>query len=143
MLANTSELKKAKRWANRSSLVKAQLRKTARRARRRRRSKRHAFGTESRPRLVVYRSLSHIYGQLVDDLSGKTLAAASSAEKALITKLKKAATKTEKSLVVGKELAARAKKNKISRAVFDRNGFMYHGRIKAFADGAREGGLKF
>ena len=123
--------------------MKEQLKKAERRERRRRRSKRHAFGTEARPRLVVYRSLSHIYGQLVDDVSGKTLATASSSEKAIAPKSKKPVTKTELSSMVGKELARRAKKKKISKVVFDRNGFLYHGRVKAFADGAREGGLKF
>ena len=123
--------------------MKEQLQKAERRERRRRRSKRHAFGTEARPRLVVYRSLSHIYGQLVDDVSGKTLVTASSSEKAIAPKSKKPVTKTELSSKVGKELATRAKKNKISKVVFDRNGFLYHGRVKAFADGAREGGLKF
>ena len=123
--------------------MKEQLQKAERRERRRRRSKRHAFGTEARPRLVVYRSLSHIYGQLVDDASGKTLVTASSSEKALAPKSKKPVTKTELSSMVGKELATRAKKKKISKVVFDRNGFLYHGRVKAFADGAREGGLKF
>tara|TARA_B100001167_G_scaffold137913_1_gene87380 strand:+ start:109 stop:480 length:372 start_codon:yes stop_codon:yes gene_type:complete len=123
--------------------MKEQLQKAERRKRRRRRSKRHAFGTEARPRLVVYRSLSHIYGQLVDDVSGKTLVTASSSEKAVSPKSKKSVTKTELSSMVGKELATRAKKKKISKVVFDRNGFLYHGRVKAFADGAREGGLKF
>ena len=123
--------------------MKEQLQKAERRERRRRRSKRHAFGTEARPRLVVYRSLSHIYGQLVDDVSGKTLVTASSSEKAIAPKSIKTVTKTELSSMVGKELATRAKKKKISKVVFDRNGFLYHGRVKAFADGAREGGLKF
>ena len=123
--------------------MKDQLQKAERRERRRRRSKRHAFGTEARPRLVVYRSLSHIYGQLVDDVFGKTLVTASSSEKAIAPKSKKPVTKTELSSMVGKELATRAKKKKISKVVFDRNGFLYHGRVKAFADGAREGGLKF
>ena len=123
--------------------MKELLQKAKRRERRRRRSKRHAFGTEARPRLVVYRSLSHIYGQLVDDVSGKTLVTASSSEKAIAPKSKKPVTKTELSSKVGKELATRAKKKKISKVVFDRNGFLYHGRVKAFADGAREGGLKF
>ena len=121
--------------------MKKQAQKAARRERRRRRSKRHTFGTESRPRLVVYRSLSHIYGQLVDDGSGMTVVAASSTEKKLSGSKKQ--TKIELSTVVGKELAERAKKSKISKVVFDRNGFLYHGRVKAFAEGAREGGLEF
>ena len=121
--------------------MKEQKQKAERRERRRRRSKRHAFGTELRPRLVVYRSLSHIYGQLVDDVSGKTVVAASSTEKKLSGTKKE--TKMDLSTAVGKELAARAKKSKISKVVFDRNGFLYHGRVKAFAEGAREGGLEF
>ena len=121
--------------------MKKQAQKTARRERRRKRSKRHAFGTESRPRLVVYRSLSHIYGQLVDDASGTTVVAASSTEKKLSGSKKQ--TKIELSSAVGKELAERSKKSKISKVVFDRNGFLYHGRVKAFAEGAREGGLEF
>ena len=114
--------------------MKEQLKKAERRERRRRRSKRHAFGTEARPRLVVYRSLSHIYGQLVDDVSGKTLVTASSTEKALAPKSKKPVTKTELSSIVGKELAIRAKKKNLSKVVFDRNGFLYHGRVKAVAE---------
>ncbi len=121
--------------------MKEQKQKAERRERRRRRSKRHAFGTELRPRLVVYRSLSHIYGQLVDDVTGKTILAASSTEKKLSGP--KQETKMDLSTAVGKELAARAKKSKISKVVFDRNGFLYHGRVKAFAEGAREGGLEF
>tara|TARA_Y100000590_G_scaffold135541_1_gene155035 strand:+ start:3403 stop:3771 length:369 start_codon:yes stop_codon:yes gene_type:complete len=122
--------------------VKEQAKKASRRERRRRRSKRHAFGTESRPRLVVYRSLSHIYGQLVDDASGTTVVAASSTESELSDSIKQT-TKIELSTAVGKALAERAKKSKISKVVFDRNGFLYHGRVKAFAEGAREGGLEF
>ncbi|MBF89358.1 MAG: 50S ribosomal protein L18 [Candidatus Marinimicrobia bacterium] len=121
--------------------MKAQLLKSKRRERRRRRSKGYRLGTKLRPRLVVYRSLSHIYAQLVDDVERKTLVAASSAEKDFIDNKK--GTKTELSIDVGKELAVRAKKMKISKVVFDRNGFLYHGRIKAFADGARKGGLEF
>ncbi|MBH31427.1 MAG: 50S ribosomal protein L18 [Candidatus Marinimicrobia bacterium] len=122
--------------------MKEQAKKASRRERRRRRSKRHAFGTESRPRLVVYRSLSHIYGQLVDDASGTTVVAASSTESELSDSIKQT-TKIELSTAVGKALAERAKKSKISKVVFDRNGFLYHGRVKAFAEGAREGGLEF
>ena len=121
--------------------MKKHLVKSKRRERRRRRSKGNTLGTKLRPRLVVYRSLSHIYAQLIDDIERKTLVAASSTEKDFIGSKK--GTKTELSTEVGKELAGRAKKIKVSKVVFDRNGFLYHGRVKAFADGAREGGLEF
>jgi large subunit ribosomal protein L18 len=94
-------------------------------------------GTDQKPRLSVFRANQHIYAQLIDDLSGKTLAAASSLE--IKSKVKKAEIATE----VGKLLAGKAKEKSISAVVFDRGGFAYHGRVKALAEGAREGGLKF
>ena len=112
-----------------------------RRQKRRARGKGAIFGTNTRPRLVVYKSLSSIYGQLIDDVNNITLISISSREKGII---KEKLTKSEISSKMGKELAKRAIKKKISKkVVFDRNGFLYHGRIKAFADGAREGGLIF
>ena len=101
--------------------------------------KKKVFGTKERPRLSVFRSLSHITAQLIDDAAGSTFAAASSQEKGL-TKVKgKVAAARE----VGKLIAERAKAKGIAKVVFDRGGFLYHGRIKALADGAREGGLQF
>ena len=97
-------------------------------------------GTDGRPRLAVFRSLNHIYAQVIDDASGKTLAAASTAEKEL--KGSKS-TKTEEAAVVGRLVAERAKAAGIERVVFDRAGFRYHGRIKSLADAAREAGLDF
>jgi large subunit ribosomal protein L18 len=97
-------------------------------------------GTEGRPRLAVFRSLNHIYAQVIDDASGKTLAAASTAEKEL--KGSKS-TKTEEAAVVGRLVAERAKSAGIERVVFDRAGFRYHGRIKSLADAARDAGLDF
>jgi large subunit ribosomal protein L18 len=97
-------------------------------------------GTEGRPRLAVFRSLNHIYAQVIDDASGKTLAAASTAEKELTGSK---STKTEEAAVVGRLLAERAKTAGIGRVVFDRAGFRYHGRIKSLADAAREAGLEF
>ena len=94
-------------------------------------------GTPERPRLSVYRSNKAIYCQLMDDLSGHTLAAASSMEKAVATQ----GTKTEQATEVGKLIAARAKSIGVERAVFDRGGYLYHGRVKALAEGARENGL--
>jgi large subunit ribosomal protein L18 len=97
-------------------------------------------GTEGRPRLAVFRSLNHIYAQVIDDASGKTLAAASTAEKELRGSK---STKSEEAAVVGRLVAQRAKSAGVERVVFDRAGFRYHGRIKSLADAAREAGLEF
>jgi large subunit ribosomal protein L18 len=109
------------------------------RARRHKRVRRRIFGTAERPRLVVFRSNRGIQAQLVDDVDHKTLAAAGHRQ------LKKTfkGTKTEQAGEVGKLLAANAKKAGIDVVVFDRGGYLFHGRVKALADGAREGGLKF
>ncbi len=101
------------------------------------------FGTTEKPRLSIYRSLNNIYGQVIDDTSGKTLASASSLSKEIAEDIKSAKGKTAKSKLVGKLVAQKAVEQKISTVVFDRNGFRYHGRVQAFAEGAREGGLKF
>jgi large subunit ribosomal protein L18 len=95
-----------------------------------------------RPRLSVHRSSKHIYVQLIDDAQGRTLAAASSLEKDMKGKLKTGADKAA-AAAVGKLLAERATGAGVSEVVFDRGAYRYHGRIKALADGAREGGLKF
>ncbi|MEE9167385.1 MAG: 50S ribosomal protein L18 [Candidatus Neomarinimicrobiota bacterium] len=124
-------------------VVRKQTDKVRRRQRRRLRSKKALFGSSHRYRLVVYRSLKHIYGQIVDDLKGETLVASSSLEKDMDGRLKEAKTKVEKSTVVGVVLAEKAKGKKIKKVVFDRNGFLYHGRVKALAEGARSGGLEF
>jgi large subunit ribosomal protein L18 len=94
-------------------------------------------GTASRPRLSVYRSSKAIYCQLIDDLKGETLAAAYSREAGI------SGTKTEQATAVGKLIADKAKAAGIEAVVFDRGGYLYHGRVKALADGAREGGLQF
>jgi large subunit ribosomal protein L18 len=101
------------------------------------------FGTPEKPRLSIYRSLNNIYGQVIDDTNGKTLASASSLSKEIVEDIKSAKGKTAKSKLVGKLVAQKAVEQKISTVVFDRNGFKYHGRVQAFAEGAREGGLKF
>ncbi len=100
-------------------------------------------GTTERPRLSVYRSLNNIFGQIIDDTTGTTLAAASSLSKELQEEIKAAKSKVSKSVIVGKLLAKKALEKNIKHVVFDRGGYLYHGRVKAFADGAREGGLKF
>ena len=109
---------------------------------RKRRIRRKISGTGERPRLSVFRSARHIYAQIVDDLQGHTLVAASTLSKEIREKLaglKKGETAKE----VGRLLAAKAKEKGISQVVFDRNGFLYHGRIKAVADSCREHGLVF
>lgn len=100
-------------------------------------------GTNNKPRLTVYRSLNNMYTQLIDDGSGSTLAAASSLSNELKEQLSKAKGKISKSKLVGVLLAKKALEKNITQVVFDRNGYKYHGRVKAVADGAREGGLKF
>ncbi len=105
--------------------------------------KKRVMGTPQKPRLVVFKSLKHIYAQLVDDTNQKTITGASSLTKDLQADLSKAKTKTERAKIVGKKIAEVAKEKNFESVVFDRNGYLYHGRIKAVADGAREGGLKF
>ena len=100
------------------------------------------YGTQERPRLNVYRSESHIYAQLIDDDLGKTLAAASSIDKELKSTLKAGSNK-EAAKLVGELIAKRASEKGISKVVFDRGGYIYHGRIKELADAARQGGLQF
>ena len=113
------------------------LNKEQKRARIKRRVRGKISGSAELPRLSVYKSNKEIYAQLIDDKTGKTLASASS--RALNAK----GTKVEVSTQVGKAIAEKAKEAGIENIVFDRNGFVYHGRVKALADGAREGGLKF
>ena len=103
------------------------------------RVRKNVSGTSERPRMTVFRSNKEIYVQLIDDLSGKTLVAASSRDKGVAAKV----TKTEQAKLVGKLAAERALEAGIQAVIFDRNGYLYHGRIKALADSAREGGIKF
>jgi large subunit ribosomal protein L18 len=107
------------------------------RLRRHRRVRGKVRGTAERPRLVVFRSNRGIFAQLVDDDTGRTLASAT------WTTLRASGSKTEQATAVGKALADSAKKAGIERCVFDRGGYLFHGRVKALADGAREGGLQF
>ena len=99
-------------------------------------------GTQQRPRLSVFRSLSEIYAQVIDDQTGRTLASASTIDLELRGKVK-GRNKSEQAKMVGKALAERAKTKGVQAVVFDRGGFKYSGRVKALADGAREGGLEF
>lgn len=115
--------------------------KDARRARRRIGIRKRVAGTPERPRLAVYRSLNHIYAQVIDDLAGKTLVSASTRDKG--SKIDGASGNCDAAKAAGTLLADRAKEAGITEVVFDRGGFKYHGRVKAFADAARDGGLKF
>ncbi len=112
------------------------------RARRHARVRKNLFGTQARPRLSVFKSLSGIYAQVIDDIEGVTLVSASTVDKELREKVK-GAKKTEQAKIVGQAVAERAKSKGISTVVFDRGGFRYTGRVKALADAAREGGLQF
>ena len=114
-------------------------RKVTQRARIRRRIRSKISGTAERPRLSVFRSNKHMYAQLIDDLAGRTLAAAGSTDGGIDAEQ----NASEVGKAVGKLLAERAKDAGITTCVFDRGGYRYHGRVKALADGAREGGLQF
>ncbi len=109
--------------------------------RRHHRVRKKVIGSPERPRLAVYRSNRHIYAQVIDDAAGKTLVAASSNEPGARTSL--TGPKAERAKAVGQTIAERAKEKGITTVVFDRGGYMYHGRVKALADGAREAGLEF
>ncbi len=114
------------------------------RERRHRRVRTRVTGTPERPRLNVYRSLEHIYAQVIDDVAGHTLASASTLDAEVKQQIgKKDQPKVAEAKVVGQIVAARAKNAGITKVVFDRGGNKYHGRVKALADGAREGGLDF
>jgi large subunit ribosomal protein L18 len=117
--------------------------KRERRGRVKRGIRKRIRGTTDRPRLVVFRSLKHIYGTIVDDAQGKTILQVSSLNKDIADAVKAAKGKTNVSKVVGVALAKKALERDIKEVVFDRAGHLYHGRLKAFAEGAREGGLKF
>ena len=108
------------------------------RARRKRRIRKKIEGSAERPRLTVFRSAKHIYAQVIDDLGGRTLAASSS-----LGRERSEGGKTGTALAVGEAVAAVCVGKKISQVVFDRNGYLYHGRVKALAEGARKGGLRF
>ena len=117
------------------------LDKRSARQRRHRHIRLRVSGTAPRPRLSVFRSLQHIYAQVIDDAQGTTIVSASTNEPEVRGKL--AGTKAEQARAVGKTLAERARERGIEAVVFDRGGYLYHGRVKALADGAREGGLQF
>ncbi len=122
-------------------MIKKPSRETLR-SRRRRRVRKKIFGTAARPRLNVFRSLNHIYAQIIDDAQGTTMLSASSLSPELRGDLPRSGNK-EAAAAVGKLIAQKAMQKGIKKVVYDRAGYIYHGRIKALADAAREGGLEF
>ncbi|CAN5665196.1 50S ribosomal protein L18 [soil metagenome] len=114
-----------------------------RRQRRHVRVRARVSGTTQRPRLCVFRSSAHIYAQVIDDLRGHTLVAASDIEEAVRDRAGNKATKSDRAKIVGELVAERAKEAGIEKVVFDRGGFLFHGRVKAVAEGARSVGLQF
>jgi large subunit ribosomal protein L18 len=109
------------------------------------RIRRRLLGSEARPRLTVFRSLAHVYVQVIDDATGTTIASAATVEPAVRGAMPKTATggNVEGAKAIGKTIAERLLEKGVKRVVFDRNGFLYHGRVKAVADAAREAGLEF
>ncbi len=117
--------------------------KRARYERRNKRVRGRINGSPERPRLTVFRSSEHIYAQIIDDVTARTLVAASSVEGEIKSQITPEMKKTDLSKLVGSVLAQRAKAANVSKVAFDRNGFLYHGRVKALAEAARENGLDF
>ncbi len=132
------ESKLEEKLENQHNFYKMGLTKTKRRERIRKRIRKTISGNSLNPRLSVFRSNKEIYAQLIDDLNGKTIVTASSREKSI-----KGSSKIENSALVGKLIAERSLEAGIKTVKFDRGGYLYHGRVKSLADGAREGGLKF
>ncbi|MCE9618550.1 MAG: 50S ribosomal protein L18 [Planctomycetes bacterium] len=120
-------------------MASATLIKLKRRTRRKAGLRKRIIGTTERPRMSVFRSLNHIYVQVIDDSNGRTLVSASDREKASAA----AKGKVTSAKNIGKVVAERAAKAGVTKVVFDRNGYLFHGRVKALAEGAREGGLQF
>jgi len=116
--------------------------KAMRRTRRKYHIRKKAFGTAERPRLSIFRSLEHIYAQIINDENGTTLACAGTVEKTLATSLKGTGNKAAAE-AVGADVAERAHKAGVKKVVYDRNGFIYHGRVQALAEAARKAGLEF
>ena len=122
---------------------KSITKRVSKRDKRRVRIRKKVVGTAERPRLAVYRSLKHMYAQLIDDTAGVSLTAVSTKSEAVQDLLKDLKGKTAAAKAVGMALARVAQEKQITSVVFDRSGYLFHGRVKAVAEGAREGGLKF
>lgn len=127
---------------SRSRAVSINIERRRKRIKRKKSIRKSITGTSERPRLSVFRSATNIYAQIIDDSTGSTLAAASTLSKELKGKVKKGGN-VEAAAKVGELISSLAKKKKVAKVAFDRNGFLYHGRVKALADAARDGGLEF
>ena len=123
--------------------MKSARKKDFRRLRRKRRVRKRIVGTSDRPRLTVFRSMKNIYAQIVNDDEGRTIVAASTMDKALRQKLRGACGNRSAAREVGAEIAAKAGQAGIRQVVFDRNGYVFHGRVRELAEAARKGGLEF
>ena len=119
------------------------MRRAEARVKRKKRVRKKISGTPESPRLTVFRSLKHIYAQVIDDTMAKTLVESSSLSKEIQSKVNEKGSNKEGASLVGKSVAERALKKGIKKVVFDRNGFLYHGRVKSLAEAAREAGLEF
>ena len=117
--------------------------KAQKRARKKMHLRKKVVGTSDRPRLAVFRSARNVYAQLIDDRQNMTLLGVSTLTPSLKSELSKAKTKIDAAKIVGKHVAEKAKEKKIERVIFDRGGYLYHGRVRAVAEGARENGLSF
>lgn len=124
-------------------ITKRTKRKRYRRRRAHQRLRNRVHGTSERPRLAVFKSLKHIYAQVIDDTAGRTLAQASTRDEAIRSKLETPGKHVEAAKAVGTAVAERAKAQGVESVVFDRGGYIYHGKVKALADAAREQGLSF
>ncbi len=123
--------------------MKIQDLRKIRRQRRKMHIRKNLLGNESCPRMTVFKSSKHIYAQIIDDVNGHTLIASSTLDSEVKSNLKEDMNKKQESALVGESIAKKAKEKNLKEIVFDRNGYRYHGRVKALADGARKGGLKF
>jgi large subunit ribosomal protein L18 len=119
------------------------LNRTKARVRRKKRVRKKIQGTSERPRLCVYRSTNHIYAQIIDDTIGRTLVEASSISKEFATKTGKDSGNKKGAALIGSAIAEKARNMGIKKVIFDRNGFLYHGRVKSLSEAARENGLEF
>lgn len=129
-------------WLLREHTMKRWIKITGRQ-RRRRLIRKKVVGTKERPRLSVYRSIKNMYAQVIDDMSGRTIASLSTASKDVKDKAGKDCGNIKGSALLGSALAEACRKQGVSKVVFDRSGYLYHGRVKALADAARKGGLQF
>ena len=142
LLTCSSPVTSNKKQAMSNGMISIKDKRQAR-LKRKKRVRKKIKGIPERPRLTVFKTARHIYAQIIDDSSGKTLVAASTTSKDFKSKTKGISGNTKGAILVGETIAKKGRKKRIKKVVFDRNGFLYHGRVKALADKARENGLEF